>query len=99
MDASTTVLKTAAATRHTSLSVEDEFDHRRGRAQVEIVGAWIARRGHTIKPPKEKVRRGQMRLMASKGWAPADLRVAASLKYIGAPAKACAIKTKKEEGR
>ena len=37
-----------------------------------------------------------MRLMASKGWAPADLRVAASLKYIGAPAKACAIKTKKE---
>lgn len=40
-----------------------------------------------------------MRLMASKGWALADLRVAASLKYIGAPAKACAIKTKKEEGR
>ena len=40
-----------------------------------------------------------MRLMASKGWAPADLRVAASLKYIGAPAKACAIKIKKEDER
>ena len=39
-----------------------------------------------------------MRLMASKGWAPADLRVAASLKDIGAPAKACAVKTKKRGG-